>query len=57
MGDRATGREWERARIEEWSAYCQARRAGLKDREIARMLRITARVLWERHGRYWPPPT
>jgi hypothetical protein len=55
-GERATEREWEWARVDEWSAYCQARRAGLGDHEIARLLGITQRVLWERHGRHYPPP-
>jgi hypothetical protein len=56
LGDQATERDWEWARINEWSAYCQARRAGLKDPEIARLLAITDQVLWERHARHYPPP-
>jgi hypothetical protein len=53
----ATQREWEHARSGEWHAYCAARRAGLDDPEIARLLGISARVLWERHGQHYPPPT
>jgi hypothetical protein len=56
LGDQATEREWEWARINEWSAYCQARRAGLKNPEIARLLGVSREVLWERHGRHYPPP-
>jgi hypothetical protein len=56
MGDQATERDWEWARINEWSAYCQARRAGLTDPEIARLLGVSREVLWERHGRHYPPP-
>jgi hypothetical protein len=56
-GDQATTREWEHANIREWYAYCDARRAGLDDPEIARLLGLSRRVLWERHGRSYPPPT
>jgi hypothetical protein len=56
-GDQATPREWEHAKIREWYAYCDARRAGLDDPEIARLLGLSRRVLRERHGQHYPPPT
>jgi hypothetical protein len=41
----------------EWYAYCDARRAGVSHRQIARLLGEHPDVLWERHGRAYPPPS
>jgi hypothetical protein len=56
-GGQATEREWEWARVGEWHAYCEARKAGLDDAEIARLLGLSQRALWERYGQHYPPPT